>query len=78
MVIITEILLDDIDITNEILEKFEYNSVLKINCNYNFFNFKQKDSMQLTIEYVEDNNIKYENYIVNDNWDYFSWNDFSK
>jgi|UniRef100_A0A6C0J2Z4 glycosyltransferase involved in cell wall biosynthesis len=64
MVIITEILLDDIDITNEILEKFEYNSVLKINCNYNFFNFKQKDSMQLTIEYVEDNNIKYENYTL--------------
>ena len=62
MITITEILLNGkYDVTNRLLEEFEYNNILKINKYFDFsFLCEDEEPNRLIIEYVDEENICYE------------------
>ena len=68
MISITEILLNGShDVTNLLLEKFERDGTLKINKHFDFSDLCEEEITQIVIEYVEDDNICYENQNLLDN-----------
>jgi len=68
MISITEILLNGShDVTNILLEKFEHDGTLKINKHFDFSGLCEEEITQIVIEYVEDDNICYENQNLLDN-----------
>ena len=68
MISITEILLNGShDVTNLLLEKFERDGTLKINKHFDFSGLCEEEITQIVIEYVEDDNICYENQNLLDN-----------
>ena len=61
MITITEILLNGThDVTNVLLEKFEHDGTLKINKHYDFSSLCDEEVTQVVIEYVDEDNICYE------------------